>query len=587
MRIRARIVTLMAFCLVALPARAAAPPLPENELRALERQRQQIILQQEERRRQQEETLRQRGSAPPEGAVVPAIPHVEEDTGRCIEVAHIVVHNVTLFSESTLDDITASYENRCLTLGDINNLLRDVTNLYISGGYVTSRAFVNPEGSDAAKGTLELYVLEGRIGKIIVNDDMYGYGQKLAAFPGLEGKPLNLRDIEQGLDQLNRLPSNDATMEIAPGDAPGSSDIIINTQSEKSWRASGGVDNLGQRAISHYQYTLSFEKDNPVGLGDQLAVFWTSNADFLNKNTRNEHPPGGGTDNLSAYFSLPFGYWTLSAGGSLSKYANILRTEYYEFSSRGATGLLQVGLDRVVRRDAESKTSMGARFTYRNVDHYIEDAKLAVSSYSMSSLTFSGMHSRRAWGGSLGLGLDYAQGLSAFSTPNKKGEDMPEAGFRKFGLSLNWYKPIELGGERCSWRMNAQGQYSPDTLYGAERMQIGGFYTVRGFSDDSLMGDSGAFVRNELAWSLGKHLPEQAAASKIVADLELFAAYDCGFIVKDKSDPYERGEVKGIAVGLRTQGNFSSELVLAQALSNPSFLPSRQYEIYCKLAYVF
>lgn len=36
------------------------------------------------------------------------------------------------------------------------------------------------------------------------------------AFPHMLGQPLNLRDLEQGLDQLNRLRSLDLTADIAP-----------------------------------------------------------------------------------------------------------------------------------------------------------------------------------------------------------------------------------------------------------------------------------------------------------------------------------------------------------------------------------
>ncbi len=37
------------------------------------------------------------------------------------------------------------------------------------------------------------------------------------AIIGAEGKPLNLRDLEQALDQINKLQSNNATMNIYPG----------------------------------------------------------------------------------------------------------------------------------------------------------------------------------------------------------------------------------------------------------------------------------------------------------------------------------------------------------------------------------
>ena len=36
-------------------------------------------------------------------------------------------------------------------------------------------------------------------------------------FPGLEGKPLKLTELDQGLDQANRLQSNTTKLDILPG----------------------------------------------------------------------------------------------------------------------------------------------------------------------------------------------------------------------------------------------------------------------------------------------------------------------------------------------------------------------------------
>jgi hemolysin activation/secretion protein len=50
------------------------------------------------------------------------------------------VAGVRLFSAKNVQAMTVPYENRCLTLADIANLLRDISNAYIRRGYVTARA---------------------------------------------------------------------------------------------------------------------------------------------------------------------------------------------------------------------------------------------------------------------------------------------------------------------------------------------------------------------------------------------------------------------------------------------------------------
>ena len=93
-------------------------------------------------------------------------------------------------------------------------------------------------------GELTILVIEGKVEGIDFSDDVPFAGQKLRlAFPGIVGNALNIRDLEQGLDQLNRLPSNDATMELVPGTTAGMSRVRIANTPGKTWRASAGLDN--------------------------------------------------------------------------------------------------------------------------------------------------------------------------------------------------------------------------------------------------------------------------------------------------------------------------------------------------------
>ena len=61
----------------------------------------------------------------------------------------------------------------------------------------------------------------------------------------LSGKIFNLRDLEQGLDNINRLPSRDATMEIIPKEEAGLSDVLVNVDKKKCWNGSLSFGNTG------------------------------------------------------------------------------------------------------------------------------------------------------------------------------------------------------------------------------------------------------------------------------------------------------------------------------------------------------
>ncbi|MGO8535994.1 POTRA domain-containing protein, partial [Rhizobium ruizarguesonis] len=67
--------------------------------------------------------------------------------------------------------------------------------------------------------------------------DIYLNGKKVAGsgslakdFPGLIGRVVNIRDIEQGLDQMNRLQANDAKSAMLPGPKDGTSILNIENR---------------------------------------------------------------------------------------------------------------------------------------------------------------------------------------------------------------------------------------------------------------------------------------------------------------------------------------------------------------------
>ena len=80
-------------------------------------------------------------------------------------------------------------------MAKINQLTRDISDWYISRGYITSRAFLTEQ--DLSAGTLHIAVLEGRLQAIRIEGAPSR--QLKTAFPGLEGKLLH---ADAGLEAL-------------------------------------------------------------------------------------------------------------------------------------------------------------------------------------------------------------------------------------------------------------------------------------------------------------------------------------------------------------------------------------------------
>ena len=69
--------------------------------------------------------------------------------------------------------------------------------------------------------------------------------------------------------------------------------------------------------------------------------------------------------------------------------------------------------------------------------------------------------------------------------------------------------------------------------------------------------------------------------------MRLFAAYDYGGIVRDGKDPYEWGELSGMALGLRTSGDFSMQVAWSHPLGAPDYVKEKDDVWYLTLRYTF
>lgn len=152
--------------------------------------------------------------------------HTPLQDETCFPVDRIQLAGTTVLSTKIQSQLTESYLARCLTFSDIQNAAKHITNYYIEQGYITSQALI-PE-QDLSSRELILQVIEGHIETIEIKNSPKHLVHQI--FPHQQGKILNLRHIEQGLEQLNRLSSTKYTIDIQPGSQNGYSRVIIHQQ---------------------------------------------------------------------------------------------------------------------------------------------------------------------------------------------------------------------------------------------------------------------------------------------------------------------------------------------------------------------
>ena len=242
---------------------------------------------------------------------------------------------------------------RCLGTEGVNVILARLQQAVIARGWITTRVLAAPQ--DLTQGTLTLSIVPGRIAAIRFADDASSKSWLPTlhnAIPARPGELLNLRDIEQGLENLKRLPTAEADIQIEPSKAadarPGDSDLVVKYTQKLPLRATLSLDDSGTRATGKLQASATLAWDNPLGLND---LFYVS----LNHDAFNHR--GSGTRGQTVHYSIPWGHWLLAATASKSKYHQSVEGLDQRYVYSGESRNAEVKLSRLVLRDASRKPS--------------------------------------------------------------------------------------------------------------------------------------------------------------------------------------------------------------------------------------
>lgn len=493
----------------------------------------------------------------------------------CREIKTVVISGAPHLSETARKHIDSEYNGRCLNVVDIEKILGTITKDYIDRGYVTTRAYLPAQ--DLSTGILEILVIEGVVETIMIKDgDAHSISVR-NVFPSAAGDLLNLRDLEQAIDQINRLASNNSQLDIQPGETAGASQVIVYNQPSSPFHYYISTDNQGSKSTGEVQTGLTFTADNLLGFNDLLSA------------THRESTPGdsgrkfSGSDSLN--LSIPFGYTTVSLATSYSRYDSMISVPSgLSLSASGNNRTNNLNIDRVMYRDQSTRILLSGSLTGKKAKNYLDNQFLGVSSRKLTVLDIDANLSTDFAGGILSLNLGYALGLSiggALKDPGNLPEWAPRAQFRKIKAGFNYMRPFRLFDERISFTSQLTAQKSPSALYGSEQISIGGLYSVRGFVDNSISGDNGYFWRNEVS------IRKPITIGDEVVSARFFAGYDVGK-VSSRVDDVPQGRLSGMVVGISTNWRGASlELINTRPLTLPSSMTKESNQTWFRAAYSF
>lgn len=477
----------------------------------------------------------------------------------CVPIDRIDVTGTTLISPMQVEAALAEFEGHCLGMEQINAALEAVTFLYVDRGYITARAYL-PE-QDIADRSLDITVVEGTLAEVRFDGETRPVWQQIT-FPGLIGRPANLREIEQGLDIIRGMPSYNASMEITAGAAEGESILDVSTEAPKRWTGRVGANNFGTPKQGEYNGYVDLTYDHLLGLNETWSLNVSRAAEA---NPFTAESGGAATESATLGLRMPYGRWTLNGSYQYSYYETATLGTIESIGTDGWTQTADLGLARVVHRNQDSKTTLSAALNWRDNVNRIAEIQINASSRTLASARIDIDHERSLWGGGLSMRLGYEQGLDAFGAEVYSGTG-PDPQFELVDFELRYGRAWPREAGNIGFNTTLRGQWSEDILHSPYRIGIGGQSSVRGvkvWSSDYeeetepgvtkhknvglFTGDTGLVWRNDMSWTTRVPLP------RLFGSLQTYAGLDAGIV--DFDDDGAAKAVSGTAIGLRTVGS--------------------------------
>jgi len=505
--------------------------------------------------------IQQIPKAPPAQRSIPEI-RIERDTpqldpagfGDKILVRSLRVTGSTKFTEAELIAAAEFQPGSELDIPGLRAIAGRISKFYNDEGFFVAQAYVPAQ--QITDGTVTIAVIEGRLGKVSVNNQTRLSDQLAAnSIDNMDpGDVVETGPLERRLLLLSDIPGVEVRSTLTPGASVGTSDLVVDVTPGDLITGSIEADNAGNRYTGAYRVGGTINLNNPLGWGDVATLRALTSFSGLNY-VRGSYQ--GQVHDLTigaayAYLDYKLGkeFAPLQASGT----ANIasIYASYPLMRSRNNNLYAVVNYDRKSLHDKIGVTSSVA---HRNADVVI------------AGLT--GDHHDNLGGGAWTFyALNWAVGELRIRSPLVLAADAATARsngrYHKFGFEAARLQQI---AGPLSLYAAVRGQIASKNLDASEKMELGGAYAVRAYPEGEAYGDQG-YVLNVEARMM---LPQWS--ERMPGEMQLIAFVDNGHVTLNKK-PWTMGpngrtlSAYGVGFTWSAYDNFSLKASYARKLGN-------------------
>lgn len=418
----------------------------------------------------------------------PAAPEAPSgEIPAAVFIRQIDVVGSTVFSAAELAEVTQPYINRSISFTELLQARSDITQLYVSRGYITSGAFVPPQTIEAGRVTIQ--VLEGSLESINITGTRRLNPSYLRRRLALStAAPLNQASLLEALQLLQLDPLiQRLSADLQSDTRPGSSVLQVAVQEADSFNVELSLNNGRSPSVGSFRRQIQFEQANLSGLGDRLSV------EYLNTDGSNE---------VNGSYELPLnprnGRLRVALGRANSRViqppfdrADIsVPSRYYELTYRQPllqTPTQELALGLTASRQESQTLVAGEGFPLALEADAAGQTRVSALRFVQEWTDRSSQHVFAARS-QLSLGVDWLDATVS------EDQDLPDSRFLAWRGQAQWVRQLEPD---LLLLLRGDLQLSDGNLVALEQFGLGGAQSVRGYRQDALLSNDGALFSTE------------------------------------------------------------------------------------------
>ncbi len=167
-----------------------------------------------------------------------------------------------------------AFLNHPLTVADLDRIKALTTSWLRAHGHPFVDVSVPPQR--ITSGIMKVLITQYKLGQVKVEGARYFSSALIKENSGLTpGSTLEMNDLQNKLDRLNRNPFLNVDAVFQPGTQTSETDVILNAKDRLPLRVYSGYDNLGVRSLGVQEYNVGVNWGNAFGSGQILSYQFT------------------------------------------------------------------------------------------------------------------------------------------------------------------------------------------------------------------------------------------------------------------------------------------------------------------------